>query len=82
MNETFRDRTAGAACNAWVIVRGVTSLKINGFEISIDDKLLAFGNEGKWSMLPPKHRKPCNESLGRRVKCVEGSVKSSKKRRV
>ena len=46
-NETFRDRTAGAACNAWVIVKGVTSLKISGLGISIDSKLLALGSEVK-----------------------------------
>jgi hypothetical protein len=45
--ETFNDRTAGAACNAWVIVKGVTSLKINGFGISIDNKFLTLGNEDR-----------------------------------
>ena len=71
----------GAACKVWVVVKGVASLEIGGLGISIDNKLLALGSEVKWSMLPPKDRRSCNGSHGRRAKWVEDKAKSPEKRK-
>jgi hypothetical protein len=46
-NETFNVRTAGAAWRAFEIAKGVTSLKMSGFGISIESRFLALGRDDR-----------------------------------